>query len=392
MHVAVVHSLYSTQQPSGENVVVLEQVRALHGAGHEVSLVLAASDDKRWTAWEQVLSGIRVVSGAGKNPRNVVDALRPDVVHVHNLFPNFGDRWLRALGVPTVATLHNYRPLCSAGTFFRDGRHCTLCPDEGSQSALVHRCYNGSVVATAPLAIKTSSLGRRTNPVFQHVDLLVVLSDRSRALYMSAGVSEADLRLVPNFVRDRSAAADETHPSPAGWAVVGRLTPEKGVLELVQNWVGPEKLHIYGDGPLRAAVEAAAIPEFVSLEGVLGGDELRRRLRAHRGLAFPSLCAEGAIPLVYVEALAEGLPVIAVRGNGASDHILRYGTGWVVPEVAEMAASVRRLPPNRPLVELCMGNPREIFREQFTEQRWADAMGGAYSAAIERHNLARSRG
>ena len=44
MKIAVVHSFYSTRQPSGENVVVQLQARALQEAGHEVSLIAAQTD------------------------------------------------------------------------------------------------------------------------------------------------------------------------------------------------------------------------------------------------------------------------------------------------------------------------------------------------------------
>jgi len=51
--------------------------------------------------------------------RSRVDDLRPDVVHFHNTFPLLSPAALRAAagtGVRVVKTLHNFRPLCPAGT------------------------------------------------------------------------------------------------------------------------------------------------------------------------------------------------------------------------------------------------------------------------------------
>ena len=68
-----------------------------------------------------------VATGLGPSPIEQLRRFRPDVVHVHNLFPNFGKRWLRTWDGPMVATMHNYRPICPAATLFRDGRVCRDC-------------------------------------------------------------------------------------------------------------------------------------------------------------------------------------------------------------------------------------------------------------------------
>ena len=50
---------------------------------------------------------------------------RPNVAHFHNTFPLITPSAYAACreqGVPVVQTLHNYRLVCCAATFFRDGR------------------------------------------------------------------------------------------------------------------------------------------------------------------------------------------------------------------------------------------------------------------------------
>jgi len=39
-----------------------------------------------------------------------------------------GSNWLKRWSGPLVATLHNYRPACAAGTLFRDGKVCEIRP------------------------------------------------------------------------------------------------------------------------------------------------------------------------------------------------------------------------------------------------------------------------
>ena len=65
MRIAVVHSYYSSREPSGENVVVDLQVEALRRAGHDVTLVARRTDDLRTSKAWYVTSAARV---ADPNP------------------------------------------------------------------------------------------------------------------------------------------------------------------------------------------------------------------------------------------------------------------------------------------------------------------------------------
>lgn len=91
-------------------------------------------------------------------------AERPDVVHVHNVFPLLSPAVLAACadaGVPAVATLHNYTQICPPGTLQREGRPCTECVGSSPLPAVRHGCYRDSRVATVPLAVSLSVNRRR---------------------------------------------------------------------------------------------------------------------------------------------------------------------------------------------------------------------------------------
>ena len=78
--------------------------------------------------------------------------LRPDVIHVHNLYPMLSPAVLRTTAAPVVMTLHNYRLMCLPATFLRDGRTCEDCLGRGPWRGVVHRCYRGSAAGSASLA------------------------------------------------------------------------------------------------------------------------------------------------------------------------------------------------------------------------------------------------
>ncbi|WP_037766949.1 glycosyltransferase, partial [Streptomyces sp. FXJ7.023] len=153
MHVLVVHNRYASAQPSGENKVVDQEVALLREAGHRVGVFERRSDE----------IGSRSLIGKAAIPLTVpwnpavrtelaarLRAERPDVVHVHNVFPLLSPAVLAACadaGVPVVATLHNYTQVCPPGTLQRDGRPCTECVGAAPLPAVRHGCYRGSRLA-----------------------------------------------------------------------------------------------------------------------------------------------------------------------------------------------------------------------------------------------------
>ena len=119
MKIAVVHSFYSSTNPSGENLVVDAQVAALRQAGHDVLLIARHTDEEEHRPTYPLRAALSVATGFGASPVRALEQFSPDVVNLHNWFPNFGTRWLKSLKFPSVVTLHNFRTLCPIGTLYR---------------------------------------------------------------------------------------------------------------------------------------------------------------------------------------------------------------------------------------------------------------------------------
>ncbi|MEI5007977.1 glycosyltransferase family 4 protein [Streptomyces sp. PmtA] len=328
--VALVHSFYSSRRPSGENAAVLDQAEALRAAGHDVTLVAAHTDALETERGYTLRAAVRVATGRGRSPLAELRRLGPDVVHVHNLFPNFATDWLDRWPGAVVATLHNYRPVCAAATLFRDGKTCTACPDGDRWTGLRHGCYRGRRGATLPLTW-AGRHGAAAHPLLRRAERLVALSERSRDLYQRFGVPPEKLALVPNFVASGSPGTgpeDRSAAPAARWVYAGRLSEEKGILPLLRSWPESEPLDVIGSGPLESACREVA-PGAVRLLGPLPRQEVAARLPRYTGLVFPSVCPESATALVCQEALAAGVPVLALAGSAAADSVRqgRYGGG-----------------------------------------------------------------
>lgn len=363
MRIAVVHNFYSDAIPSGENVVVDSEAEALRRAGHEVRVVGVRNDDMAARPLHAMRGAVTVASGFGVSPSRRLDEFQPDVVHVHNLFPYFGRRWVRRMEVPLVTTLHNYRPLCANGYLFRDGRVCTRCPDGHRWSGVRYACYRNSRLASLPLAVAHLG-GAAHDPLLRAASTILVLSERAQRLYLRVGLPAAKLVRDWHFVPDRLASAPGMDHGDA-WLFVGRLSVEKGIERLVAEWPPDRRLVIVGDGPLRPELEASAAGKRVTFRGSLSRARVVNEMRRAAGLVVPSLWYE-TFGMVYIEALSIGLPVLAFPPNVVSDAVAREGTGVV----AEWGRLSQALAEAEEQFDGLRARCRAVFEDRYSERAW----------------------
>lgn len=371
MRIAIVHSFYSSRQPSGENSVVDDQARVLREAGHEVALIARRTDEEERSPLYAVRSAARVSTGRGWSPEDELTSFAPDVVHLHNTFPNIATGWLRDWGGRTVATLHNYRTVCAAGTLFRDGAACRECLSVPVRPALVHKCYRDSLPATLPVALATRPGGalRRVGELAGEV---IVLNEQAEQT-MSEALGRR-VRVVPNFTPTVAKS-----PTPGiGWAFVGRLSSEKGPLELLRSWPNHERLDLYGDGSLRGALEDLAQDRGldVRFHGLTPHAALLEGLSVYEGLIVPSMCAEG-LPTAVLEGLARGLPAVVSSFVSMGSTLEAAGAGLTVDlpstpdEMSECLRSLRAM-------QDAPAAARLLHRELYSPEAWMSRMEPIY--------------
>ncbi|MET8456568.1 glycosyltransferase [Streptomyces parvulus] len=352
MHVLVAHNRYASAQPSGENKVVDQEVALLRGAGHRVGVFERRSDD----------IAARSLPGKAAVPLLVpwnpavrreftarLRAERPDVVHVHNVFPLLSPAILAACadaGVPAVATLHNYTQVCPPGTLQRDGGPCTECVGSGPLPAVRHGCYRGSRLATVPLAVSMSVNRRRW---WSGVERFFCISAAQRDVLVGAGMPAERLSVKHNFVPEPGVV--RTGPGEH-LLFLGRLAEAKGVRLLMAAWdelaagggVGVP-LVIAGAGPLEGEVTAwAAGRDDVRRVGLYDTARCREALARSVAVVAPSTWLE-AFGLVVVEAMAAGVPAVAA-GHGAFTELVEDGVTGLLHrpgEASSLAACLRRI-------------------------------------------------
>jgi glycosyltransferase involved in cell wall biosynthesis len=184
--------------------------------------------------------------------------------------------------------------------------------------------------------------------VLRFMDRVVCVSQAQAVKVRQAGVSEKRIAVIRNAIGSEAFAP----PDPAYRQVVrnflpadcrhvvgaaGRLSPEKGFGDLVEAAVQVLKTNptaafiLFGDGPLRQSLAEHIRIRGLSGRFVLGGfrTDLARLLPHFDLLVLPSF-TEG-LPVVILEALAAGAPVVATSVGGTPEVVLDKVNGYLVP-------------------------------------------------------------
>lgn len=373
--VAIVHSFYRSSMPSGENNTVLRQFEILAGAGVDVSLVSVSTDQLMDTPFYSVRTAWGVAHGSGLDPTPILQELAPDVVHIHNLFPNLATRWLTMYQGGIVSTLHNYRPVCAAGTLSRDGESCTLCPSGSVLQAVHHRCYRGSAIATGPLAWRNRK-GIHADAVVRSSDALLVPSEWMATEYRALGLDELQVVHQPTTV---TAHEHSVVPTPGwSWLFLGRISKEKGILDLVEAWPESHGLAVLGDGPDMIRLRELALREGITVDvhGHVEQARMEEILRGSAGLIVPSTWREGA-PGIYADALSMGVPVIGLRGNAVYEMVQQDGTGAILEQMTsdDLVRALNSVLQNR---EALSQRCREVYAQRYAPEAWLDSIRPIY--------------
>jgi glycosyltransferase involved in cell wall biosynthesis len=276
--------------------------------------------------------------------RRVLSEEKPDVVHAHNWIVHSFLPLKRRFGVPLVLSLHDHSLVCANKRLWRfdsvcDGpgpAKCLRC------SAAYYGIAKGTVVAGSLLAT-TPALRRR-------VDMYLPVS---RAVADSVGLARRGLpfEVIPNLISERNNGGPAVDPAllaqlPAGdfLLFLGDGSIDKGARVLLDAYelledppplvlIGRQlalaherrraNVHILGTWPHAAALEA---------------------LRRCSLLIAPSLWTE-ACPMVALEAMEMGRPLVAARSGGLSELVADGETGILVPpgDAPALRAAIRAL-------------------------------------------------
>ncbi len=268
--------------------------KALQHEGHSPEIVLFK--DYGPSPWHEQLSDLglqyRALDGTFAGLASAIRSEKPALLHTHGYKAGILGRVAgRMSGTPMVSTFHSgERPSWPLNAYYWLDRWSSL----GAERIVV-----------------TSDIGHRVP-------------------YRSA--------LIPNFVDTPPRPSAASLPRRIGF--VGRLSQEKApdwFCELAASSDLDVEWHVYGDGPMRADLEAR-YGKHVTFHGVVPN---MAPVWQKLGLLLIPSRYEG-LPFVALEAHAAGVPVAASRVGGLPTVVAQDRTGWLF-EAGDLHAAARAM-------------------------------------------------
>jgi glycosyltransferase involved in cell wall biosynthesis len=259
----------------------------------------------------------------------LLPSLKLDVIHTHHpiLLGQTAARKAAELGLPLVFTFH---------TQYWEYTHYVPFPQETIQEFLknaVHRWLQEFIQKCQHIIIPSESIR----------EILV----RDYGLQERYTVIPTGIDLEPYRCADwRSLRKEKGWQNKTVLISVGRLAPEKNWDTLLRAFANVSsrrsKLHLVliGDGPAKASLQALAselgMADRVTFTGALPFDQVPCYLKAADVFTFASVTETQG--LVTMEAMAAGLPIVAVNASGTRDIVEHGKQGFLVENDADALA------------------------------------------------------
>jgi glycosyltransferase involved in cell wall biosynthesis len=297
---------------------------------------------------KRVQAALRVLYSSEAKGRMsaLLDELKPDVIHFHNITRQLSPSIIDAAesrGIPMLETMHDLSLVCPAHSFFVDGHACENCAGGSYWHAVPARCIDGSLVSSLLGAFEAylhSWLG-----LYKKINVFVAPS-----LFLKNKVSSLD------WMRDKVIHLPYFIPPGPDYAstndgyvlFAGRISWEKGVGTLLEaaERLRNRRVVIAGEGPpLEDFRRLAARKGLSNVEfaGYVKGDGLDQLLRGCSCVVVPSIAYEN-LPLSILEAFARGKPVVASDCGGIPELVIDGVTGYLFErgDAVTLAAAIEK--------------------------------------------------
>ena len=260
---------------------------------------------------------------------SLIDTIKPDVAHLHNIYHHLSPSILPVLkknGVPTVMTLHDLKLLCPSYLMLNASGVCEKCKGGHIYNVVTNKCMKQSLPLSS--LIFSETLVHRLSKIYKkNIDTFILPSKFYLNKFIEWGWEPDRLIHIPNFV-DVDLLKPNYQPGKY-FVFFGRLSKEKGVRTLIHAaHEANVELKIIGNGPLEDELKSlvSGLGANVTFLGFQTGEALHKTIGNAKAVVLPSEWYENA-PMSVMESYALGKPVIGANIGGIPELIREGETG-----------------------------------------------------------------
>jgi len=320
MRVLIIHNKYGKY--SGEEAVIDSQIELLRKRGVTVESYFRSSEEiprMKYGQFRAFLTGFY-------NPKSIKEVsdilleFKPDIVHIHNLYPLISPailKKIKAMDIPIAMTVHNYRLCCPNGLYFSKNEICERCNGGKEWNCIIRNCES-DYMKSIGYSLR-NFFARIKKYYLNNVDRYLCLTEFQKGKMIENGYCENRIVIIPNMYKEVS------HQIYNGekeyFAVVGRISPEKGVEKLISVAHKLKHIEFKLAGQKRDGyLEDIKLPDNLEFVGSLNRNQLCDFYAKSTALIHTSRVYEG-FPMVFPEAMSFRLPIIAPRMAGYPEII-----------------------------------------------------------------------
>lgn len=327
----------------------------------------------------------------GRDAMNEVLAdFQPDIVHLH-LIHNIGAIEACLSAAPVVVTAHDHRYVCPASNFYfkRNESRCQRTCSPACFAVTVRR----KCMSLRPGY--STAYYRRVRWMMRNAERfagVIAPSANAAGRMIAAGFPESRTHVLPYFCRVEPLPEPRPVPESPSILYLGRISENKGWRYFVRA-LGRLPAHVRGtlvgnvSGDRRRIVEdeatSAGCRDRLDIREWATEEEIVQLLRGTSVLVFPSLWDE-TLGIVGLEALSQGVPVVASDVGGVREWLHDGETGWLVPpgDAAMLAERIGSLVESPELNRGMGSNGIALIGEKFGDVRHTSRLMGIYEQAV----------
>jgi glycosyltransferase involved in cell wall biosynthesis len=267
--------------------------------------------------------------------------------------------------------------------FLNQGQPCHRCIRGSFWAAFITACWRSNRWASGIAGIALARVRR----LLSSINIWVAISEAQKLRHIEMGIPAERIRVVPHFL-DAPIDVRPNVPEHGYFLFLGRLSPEKGLWQLLQGWrllkAGTARLVIAGEGSERRRLENLCQEDGlknVEFRGYVSAKDQDALWQGARALIVPSIWEE-PFGLVVLEAWARGRPALVANRGALPEIVMDSAARFNPGRPEEIAATIDRCYTNSRDLHRMASEGLERLRRSYSQAVWLSKIREVYREAL----------